>query len=188
MPTPGPESKYDYSETPYMPDWHPMQGREWAEKYIGAGPGGSNDEFGFQNELRLQIPYIFKGGSVPSWIPEVDYFLRHDRKGNRLDINYELARMPKPASVVESQKKAQEAKVIKDWEAAEGALRASEEAVSSPPPQQPETSSVETREGRTGLQDSDRAIRRKANRALKESLSGDISPAGEQGSSEGGLG
>ena len=181
MPTPGPETDFDYSETPYAPKWKPMRDRLWAEKYIGAGPGGSNDEFGFQNQLRQEIPYIYRGGSVPSWVPEVDYFLRHDRKGNRLDINYELSRVPKPASVVKSQQAVQEAKVIKDWEAAEEALRASEEEP-SPSPQQPETSSEETRENPSQTR------RHTANRALRESLSGDISPAGEQGSGKGGVG
>ena len=181
MPKPGPEPDYDYSETPYMPAWEPLRDRVWAQKYIGTGGGGSNDQFGFENELRVQIPYIYKGGSQPSWVPNVDYFLRHDRKGNRLDINYDLAKMPKPQSVIEAQKKAQEEKVVRDWEAAEDAIRESQEATSSPP-QQPETSSEETRES------TPKERKDTASRVLRENLSGDISPAGKQGSGKGGLG
>jgi hypothetical protein len=124
MPHPGPDREFDYTDLPYKKDWKPLPDREWALKYCRTLPGDRDDEFGFQNELHTQVPYLFSG-SAPSWIPTVDYFVRHDRKGQRLDCDYELARM-KPESVSKEQAKAREEQARLDWEKAKAAYEAAQ--------------------------------------------------------------
>jgi hypothetical protein len=119
MPHPGPEEGFDYTVVPYLPDWEPLQERKWALKFVNED--GPNDEMGFQQQLQVEVPFLFYS-SAPSWVPTVDGFLRHDSKGRRRDLNYELARFEKPKEIEDKERREREERVQREWEEAQAAL------------------------------------------------------------------
>ncbi|ANS05906.1 hypothetical protein [uncultured Mediterranean phage] len=87
----GEDPNYLYIDLPYLVGWKPLEERIWALKFIGEG---GEDMRGFEAEFSQRFPELFKNGS-PAYIPQsVDYYLRHDSKGRRLDIDWALARVP----------------------------------------------------------------------------------------------
>ena len=176
MPHPGPDPKFDYTDAPYQTDWKPADGREWAIKYCKSLPGDRDDEHGFQEELRMQIPGIYRGHATPSWVPLVDYFVRHDRKGVRQDLNLKLRGMEKPKAIEDRQKADKEAKVMKEWEAAHAAVADTPPANTGSPTEQetaPTPSATETPQNEplsegSNVQQRNVQVRREVRKALQE--------------------
>lgn len=133
MPHPGPEQGFDYKDLPYVENWRPIPDREWAVQYCKSMPGDRDDEFGFQQQLRMEVPYLFSGHSAPSWVPDVDHFVRHDRKGVRQDVNWKLARQDKPPEIIAALKAKENEQTKQDWQQAQEA----HERASSPPAEKP---------------------------------------------------
>jgi hypothetical protein len=128
MPNPGPDPSFDYSEVPYKPDWQPIPDRRWALKFCKVGPLQQDDEMGFQQEYQIKVPFIYRGHSTPSWVPTVDYFVRHDAKGQRQDIDRDLAQVQKPPEIIEREEKEKKERISRQWEASKDAMIASKEA------------------------------------------------------------
>lgn len=84
-----PGGEEEYLRLPYLEGWQPLQERQWAAKYVRED--GSEDFQGFYAEYQQRLPAMFETGA-PGWVPpSVDYFLRHDHSGRRLDVDWELA-------------------------------------------------------------------------------------------------
>ena len=160
MPHPGPEQSFSYKSLPYVEDWKPIAERQWAVQYCKSLPGDRDDEFGFQTQLRQEVPYIFSGHSVPSWVPPVDHFVRHDSKGVRQDVNWSLARQQKPPEVEAALKAKENAQIKRDWEQAQEAHERASSSVSEKPP-------LEEPPSPTG-KETQQQLRRRTSKALEE--------------------
>lgn len=92
MARPGQESGFDYYTLPYNPKWAPMPDRQWAESFIDAE--GREDFEGFRAEFRKRHRLLSHNHGDAYLPPSVDFYLRHDATGQRMDIDLELAAIP----------------------------------------------------------------------------------------------
>lgn len=89
---PGQEKGFDYYTLPYNPKWAPLPERQWAESFIDAD--GREDFEGFRAEFRKRHRLLSHNHGDAYLPPSVDYYLRHDPMGGRMDIDFELAAIP----------------------------------------------------------------------------------------------
>ena len=92
------EKGFDYYSHPYNPKWRPLNEREWAEKFLN--DDGTEDYEGFRNEFRVRNRFLLHNRGDSYLPPSVDYYLRHDSTGLRLDIDTELASIPMDAEEI----------------------------------------------------------------------------------------
>ncbi len=92
MARPGQEPGFDYYTLPYNPKWAPLPDRQWAEQFVES-EGNENFE-GFRAEFRKRHRLLSHNHGDAYLPPSVDYYLRHDPTGQRMDIDLELAAIP----------------------------------------------------------------------------------------------
>jgi hypothetical protein len=142
MPHPGPDPNFDYSEMPYRPDWQPIPERRWALKFCKVEPMGQDDEMGFQAQLATEVPYIFRGHAVPSFLPKVDDYVRLDSKGRRQDVDLTLAGVQKPTEIIQREEEEKKDRIRQKWEASQDAMKVSRVASEQTPLEAPEAPST----------------------------------------------
>ena len=100
----GPEPNFNYTGAPYKIDWQPDPSRAWAADFIRED--GTEDFQGFRAEYVQRNPRALGTGGAISWMPPcVQDYVRKLPNGHRLDIDWELASIPKNPEEIEADRK-----------------------------------------------------------------------------------